>query len=363
MSVPANLAEKRFPCGQCGAQLAFEPGADSLKCGYCGFLNPIPKDEGTVEELDFHHWLAIAREDTQAEEKQVVKCNGCAAEFSASGAAMSDSCPFCGSNVIVPVPQEVRVRPRSLLPFRLNDKQAREAFQRWIKSRWLAPNALKHFARDLGRLQGMYVPFWTYDCHALTQYAGMRGIYRYRTETYEDSEGRTQTRQVRETDWYPCSGEVENRFDDVLVPASTSLPEHHMRAMQRWDLHELTPYQDAFLSGFRTERYRIGLEQGFETAREIMEPTIYSTIRSDIGGDEQRVRSKETHYDEITFKHILLPIWLGAYKFKEKTYSFSVNARTGEVVGDAPISFWKVLGLVLLALVVIGLLILFSQRS
>lgn len=350
----AQTTSKGFPCHQCGAKLNYEPGTEHLKCPYCGYLNEIPISTEQIEELDFHQYLDIARQESEPDTQTTLKCSACAAEFTASGAAVSDSCPFCGSNVLVPQPPEVRIRPKSLLPFKLTIQNARDCYKKWISSRWLAPNALKKFAREEGRLQGIYVPYWTYDCNTTTAYTGQRGEHYYRTETYTDSNGNEQTRQVQETHWYPASGVVFDQFDDLLVPASNSVPEQHARRMQNWDLPDLVPYAEQFLSGFRTERYRKGLEAGFEDAKVMMEPTIDRSIRWDIGGDEQRIFTKATQYDGITFKHVLLPIYLGAYKFRDKTYSYLVNARTGEIHGDAPISVWKVLGLVLLGLLIIG---------
>jgi len=355
MSAPAQAIEsKRFPCKQCGAQLQFEPGKDALKCPFCGFVNPIPTSAEAIEELDFTQYLQIAAQEMEPEPQQAVKCTACGAEFTTSGATVSDSCPFCGSHVLVPSPPENRIRPKSLLPFKLNMSQAAECYKKWISSRWLAPNALKKFARETGGLQGIYVPYWTYDSDTTTWYTGERGIAYYTTRTYTDSDGNQQTEQVREIQWYPTSGVVFNQFDDLLVPAAHSVPEKHAKALHDWDLPSLVPYQEDYLAGFKTERYRVGLEQGFEEAKQLMAPEIYRTICWDIGGDEQRVWSQKTQYDKITFKHVLLPIWLGAYRFQDKVYSYLVNARTGEVRGDAPISIWKVLGLVLLGLLVIG---------
>ncbi|MBC8065670.1 MAG: hypothetical protein H7Y17_12640 [Chlorobia bacterium] len=148
----------------------------------------------------------------------------------------------------------------------------------------------------------------------------------------------------------------------MLVNATDAVNPEFAQAMQNWDLPSLVGYQDEYLSGFRTVRYKTGLEEGFSAAQGMMQPTIDQTIRYDIGGDEQQISDKKTQYDDITFKHILLPVWLGAYKFRDKTYSFLVNARNGEVKGHAPISPWKVAGLVILGLLIIGAIIYFSKK-
>lgn len=77
--------------------------------------------------------------------------------------------------------------------------------------------------------------------------------------------------------------------------------------------------------------YQVNLDQGFERAQEIMAVTIRRDIERDIGGDHQRIHGMDTHYGEISFKHILLPVWMSAFRFRDKTYRFVVNGRTGEV--------------------------------
>lgn len=363
-AVPAKAdGNKRFPCQQCGAQLEFSPGAQQLKCQYCGFLNEIPQSADDIHELDFHQYLEEAKLDSVEDTEQTVKCQACAAEFTVSGRAVSESCPFCGSHTVLAVAKQVRIQPKSLLPFIIDTKRCRDIYKQWITSRFWAPNALKDFARSDHGMTGMYVPYWTYDSYTTSYYTGMRGEYYYVTESYTDSNGNRQTRQVRKTRWYPASGTVWREFDDVLVHASTTLPQKHVVGVQSWDVQNLVDFRDEYLSGFKTERYNIGLEPGFDLAKGIMRIQIEQDVRYDIGGDEQQIHSLDTQYDAITFKHILVPIWLGAYKFKGKTYQFLINGRTGQISGEAPISPWKVAIAVILGIIVVGTIIYFMNKS
>ena len=93
-----------------------------------------------------------------------------------------------------------------------------------------------------------------------------------------------------------------------------------------------------------------------------MAPDIDSKIRWDIGGDEQRIHSKTTYYQNITFKYILLPVWISAYRFKERTFQFLVNARTGEVQGERPWSWIKITLLVIFILALIGVIVYFANK-
>jgi hypothetical protein len=61
-------------------------------------------------------------------------------------------------------------------------------------------------------------------------------------------------------------------------------------------------------------------------------------VRQDIGGDHQQIATLNTRHLGVTFKHILLPIWIASYRYREQLYQIMVNARTGEVVGRRPFS-------------------------
>jgi hypothetical protein len=93
-----------------------------------------------------------------------------------------------------------------------------------------------------------------------------------------------------------------------------------------------------------------------------MAPEIDSKIRWDIGGDEQRILSKTTYYSDITFKYILLPVWISAYRFKDRNFQFLVNARTGEVQGERPYSWIKITLLVLFIIALIATIVYFANK-
>ena len=214
-------------------------------------------------------------------------------------------------------------------------------------------------------IHGTYIPAWTYDSNTQSAYTGERGEHYYETETYTETENGqsvTKTREVQRTRWWPASGTVRNQFNDLLVMASLSLPQKLLTHLQPWDLPNLVPFADGYLTGFIAESYQVNLPQGFDTAKHMMEGPIRSTIASDIGGDEQRISSVNTQYFNIRFRHLLLPVWISAYRYQEKVYRFLVNARTGEVRGERPYSWMKITILVLVILMVVIGLIAFSQR-
>ena len=133
--------------------------------------------------------------------------------------------------------------------------------------------------------------------------------------------------------------------------------------LEPWDLSKLVPFDKNYLSGFTVERYKVELDEGFEIAKELGKPTIRNKINTDIGGDVQQIQTMNTDYSNITYKHLLLPLYVCAYQFKGEVYQFLVNAQTGEVQGERPKSWVKIVFAILFGLIIVGVLIWILQNQ
>ncbi len=366
MNERIEKTNQELKCKGCGAVLQFAPGTTNLKCIYCGAENPIETSGAPIEEINYTSFISNEYEKEEKIEVASVKCKSCGAHVTLKPNVTSDDCPYCASSIVVSGGSTSKVlKPKSVLPFKIDRKLASLKFQQWIKRLWFAPNALKKNCSN-EKIDGIYTPYWTYDSNTYSSYTGERGDYYYVTETYTTTENGktvTKTRQVRKTRWTPASGNVSVSFDDVLIVASNSLPVDFVQKLEPWHLGELLPYDDKYLSGFRTETYQVDVTTGLSAAKQIMANEIYGQVRSDIGGDEQRVHNVNTQYSDISFKHILLPIWISAYRFRAKVYRFLVNGQTGEVQGERPYSGWKIFFTILIAaIIIITIVVLLNNK-
>jgi hypothetical protein len=359
-TLPANAALQgtQFPCRHCGSRLVYAPETADLQCVSCASRVAIASVEARVEERDLQAALAdgLAAEPTM--ETLTIACASCGAQSTLAGGVAADRCPFCGAPFVATAVSTRSLKPHWLLPFRIGLEDARTRFRAWVGTLWFAPNRLAREARA-GKVDGMYVPYWTFDAETTTRYTGRRGDDH--TETTESRDGKRSSRTV--TEWRPVAGTVDQDFDDVLVMASHSLPREQADGLEPWDLESLTPYRDEFVSGFRAETYQVGLPEGYEKAKVVMAAHIQASIREDIGGDHQDVHSVETTYRKTTFKHVLLPIWISSYRFGDKTFRFLVNARTGEVQGERPYSLVKIALATLAAVAVFYAIVWVVQNS
>lgn len=354
----------QFPCPSCGADLLYEPQDGFLTCPYCGHKEVVAPSTAEVQERPFEQYVRLRPEQMGqlAANALEVQCQSCGAKSLFVPPEVAGRCEFCGVQIVAqPKSADPIMAPEGLLPFSISQKQAGTNLHEWLSSRWFAPNGLKRFAQPEA-IHGIYIPFWVYYTNTSTEYAGQRGDYYYTTETYyeRDSQGREvqRTRQVRHTRWSHASGTVPGWFGDLLVPATESLSSQRLHDLEPWDLERIRAYNPAFLAGFKAQRYQVDLQQGFERAKDLMAPVIERDVRNDIGGDEQRIGEMNTEYFKTTFKHLLLPVYAGAYLFNGKVFQIVVNGRTGEIHGDRPYSVWKILLLVAVIIVVILILVM-----
>ena len=363
-STPAITGAGTFPCKGCGGTLLFEPGTESLKCPFCGMLNEIQAGAEGICEEDLVEAMAAMDQaagtaEAEADDQLVVKCSACGAEAKLAANVTSGKCPFCGTPQVAARFSRKLIRPKALLPFVVTQQKGRGLFKGWLGGRWFAPSDLTKVAGTGDALKGWYIPYWTYDSRIETAYTGQRGDYYYVTENYTtivNGKRQTQTRRVRRTRWSNASGLVANRFDDVLVAGSGSIPKKDLDEVGQWDTGNLVPYRDEFIAGMQTESYTVDVKTGFDAAKSHMLETVRVTVRRDIGGDEQRISSMNPRYFDLTFKHILVPIWIAAYRYGGTSYRFIINARTGAVAGDRPYSAWKITGFVVMCIVIAGVI-------
>ncbi|HVK69372.1 MAG TPA: hypothetical protein VM694_33175 [Polyangium sp.] len=353
-----------FPCGQCGAKLGYDAGTQAMKCPYCGFQQAVPHGAGGhVREIPIEEGMRLATRGYGTPVAQV-SCRECGATVNVPPGEQTATCTFCRSHqVLAQQSAGTAIRPESVVPFKVDKSNANHRFEEWLGSLWFRPNDLKKMAKVEG-FAGVYVPYWTFDARVDSSWTAEAGYHYYETETYTDEQGNRQTRQVQKTRWEPARGRRTDTFDDVIVCASKGLPENLGDSFRTFNTGELTPYRPEFLAGWRAEAYAIDLMPAWDSGQTIMGSTQWSRCRSDVPGDEQRNLHVDNRFSHVTFKHVLLPVWIAAYRYQDKPYQFLVNGQTGEVIGKAPYSFWKIFFFVLfLVAVVAGIAVVMNGRT
>ena len=350
---------RTFPCDRCGADLVFSIGEQSLQCPYCAAIKQIePPAEVPIVERDYLRAierLKRLREKTSHDEESsitehAIRCSSCGADVIFQGTLTSSQCPYCAS----PLQRDnihdsvSRLPVDGVLPFLVPQTQAAANLRNWVKSLWWAPNEfLKQGAN--GKFNGVYMPYFTYDAATQTRFSGQRG------DTYFVTVGEGNNRRTEQRiRWSYREGAFNRFFDDVMMIAATKQHLDLVEALEPWPLDQLMSFTPEVLAGFFSRTYDVELEDGFRGARQRMEAALSLEVRQRIGGDVQQVDSQQTNYSAVTFKHILLPVWLLAYRYQNKTYQVMMNAATGEVSGQRPYSWVKITFAAMLIAIVVA---------
>ncbi|MBQ7841037.1 MAG: hypothetical protein IJ390_11235 [Lachnospiraceae bacterium] len=327
-------------CPQCGGVMDFDPKTGGLHCPYCDYAEEIKQEqsgeEGPAQELDYASAEKTENCDWGAK-KKVVICKACGAESVYDELQIANECPYCGSNQVMEEKNEQTMAPGGVVPFKLTAKEAASKFTSWIKGKLFCPRAAKESAKP-GAFKGVYLPYWTFDAHTKSRYEGEYGIDR------KVRRGKDEEEIV--TDWYSTSGTYVEDFDDELVLASGRYEQSLMSDIEPFNTADNKSYKPEYVAGFIAERYSVGLKEAFEKAKEFikkkLEANIEDKIRREHHADHSRVKRVETRYSAVTYKYLLLPVWLSSYQYKGKVYHYMVNGQTGKAGGETPTSWLRV---------------------
>ncbi len=356
---------RTYPCTNCGGQLVFDPATQKLKCPNCGNIQDIIEDAGRVTaEQDFQ--AAVAKLHAQAAtdgpqlvgEKEVV-CQNCGGHTTFTGTLTSTRCPYCAT----PIQRDdvhdapARLPVDGVLPFSVDERKARESLEAWINNRWFAPSEFKKY-KQTGAFTSVYASYFTYDAETDTWYDGRRGE-EYTVTVGSGDKEHTETR----VNWYDVSGQVHNSFDDIAVLANDGFDRNKVTALEPWPTQQARPFSAEYVAGHLSRTYDRDVEACLGEARGRMDAEIESTIRQDIGGDRQDINRKDTNFQSLTFKHLLLPIWLLTVVYAGRPFQVFINGITGEVQGQRPWSKVKLAVAITIAVIVIVIVAILWRGS
>lgn len=345
-------ALNKFPCPACGGEAIWTPSKNKLVCPYCGTESAAElKSDGTlVEENDLVVALRAIPEADRGWDtaRKSVKCQSCQAISVFDPARVAQRCDFCGSSSMIAIDDiKAPIRPAGLLPLVVAETQVREQIRQWYGSHWFAPNNLKTKAIT-DTLRGAYLPYWTFDAHAAADWTAESGTYYYTRNSKGESE--------RHTRWSNAAGHIEHFFDDLLICASKGVHESLLRQIEPFPTTDkLLPYDPGYISGWVVEQYQLDLVASAEASRSRMDGAVRDMCARDVPGDTHRNLRVSTQYSGQTFKHVLLPIWLLSYNYGTKSYQVTVNGATGKIGGEYPISWVKVMLVVIAVLILIAI--------
>lgn len=354
-----TLEETDKKCPSCGGVMDFDPATGGLSCPYCGHTEEIQTREGdeSAEELALEDADKVENCDWGVAKKTVI-CKACGAESVYDALEISAVCPFCGSNQVMEASDQNTMAPGGVVPFQISDKQASDLFKNWIRHKWFCPKLAKESAKAKN-FKGIYLPFWTFDALTKSQYRGEFG----RDKVKKKADGKTQV----ETTWYSVRGNHEEFFDDELICATTNHNQSMLRGLEPYNTADNKSYRPEYVAGFAAERYAIGIKEAWQMAKTSIKFKLQRSIEKRIikenNADRVRNLQIDAAFSKLTYKYLLLPVWISSYKYKEKVYQFMVNGQTGKVSGKTPISIPKVIITVVAIALILILISMLAQYA
>ena len=331
-------------CVNCGADMAFDPKSGALKCDFCDSGKPI--ECVATYDRDYYKYVD---EGKVREGGFVYRCPNCDAETTVEDFSTAVDCPFCGATNIVKTEELSGLKPDSVLPFTKEKNEVSLSALKYIKKKIFAPRKLKKtFAPDA--FKGVYIPNFNFNADTFSNYNGTLGEY-YQVTVGSGNNKRVETR-VR---YFNVNGTMTKSYRDILMEASSHINQKVLNKLAPYDTANSVAYRAEFLAGFSAERYSTSLKDSFSFAKPGIDADIRKSIIAKYNADVVQSLSVNTTYSPLTFKYMLLPLWICAYSYKTKLYNLFVNGRSAKVTGKVPVSPLRVLIAVLFGLGIVAL--------
>jgi DNA-directed RNA polymerase subunit RPC12/RpoP len=341
--------EATFMCPKCGAYLTYDPDQAVLKCRHCGYqqyLNAEGQAEKSEQVLDFV--LPTTRGHRWAEAQHRLCCSQCGAVTILPPGEKTSHCPYCGSDQLIESAETGElVDPQVIVTPKLDAETATQYFRGWLGKGFFTPDDLKKLARPTA-FHPAYYPFWTFDgtCHM-----------RWSCEVNVGSDDAQ--------NWVVRDGVEFEMFDDVLVPGLKALEREPWTDLEPFGIKEGVLFDPVFLAGWRVLAYDLPLADASLEAREKVVRKLRRELRNrvEVGKEKRNLQSSGIDWSGMTFKHVLYPLWVGAYRYRGQDYRVLINGQNGKVGGQKPRDRVKVVLATLtvvagIAVLLIGLLLL-----
>ncbi len=317
-------------CPNCGNNLKFDPTTQKLKCDYCDSEVAFKQNSNYVE-IDIRTALTTGATDWSGAAR-AFQCENCGAKVVLEKTATAKGCPFCGTAHVIPLDQQVGVRPNVVVPFALNKESATEKLKLWAKKKLFAPRKFKKtFTPE--NLNGVYMPCYTYDSQTFSTYNGKIGKRHTRT-TGSGKNRKTETYIV----WRYISGSFEKFFNDVFVSAGSKLSQKELSKLGNFSESNNRVYDDEYLFGYMAYGSEISVADGWDKAKDDIDDMLKKAILSQYNYDVVSYLNVSTNHSNVTYKYVLLPVYVGNYKYGKKVRNYVCNGINGSTTGKYPVS-------------------------
>jgi hypothetical protein len=307
-------ATQRFMCAKCGGCMIYAPDGQSLVCEYCLHYQAVRAMQAKAGGNDFAVAMATMRGHGKPLSEQVLRCQGCGAEFILPPRNLSFTCAYCDSPHVVTVEKSRDlVSPDGIIPHAFDQQRAGHILADWMRS-------VKDDPIEAGTLpRGLYLPIWSFTLGGGIDYVG-------EMTSGEDDGHREEPKLEQVRDRYPVTLTVP-------VAASHRPSAPFVQLIPGFDLGAVKPYDPRYLAAWAAELYDVSMAEASLEARS----QAYAGLKRDLPGLVAPLRLISTSSANLaieSFRLDLLPVWMIEIPVEGQVRLVLINGQTGAVQGD-----------------------------
>ena len=330
-------------CPSCGGTLQFDVKSQKLLCPFCGssFLpSEIDNIEGAQEMTS--PWTQTPGEtavDEQAEtiDTTVFTCKNCGGEITAEKEDAVSYCPYCGTFATFDSRIEKLRKPEFITPFLIPKDVAEGYYKKRLKRQLFAPSDLKHHGKGTD-FNPMFIPFWDYEV-----------TYPFRNNLMTKESWREGNYDC--TQEYYIGFDAEGAVKNCLYDASQGLDDRIAESMADYDARGLEAYNPSYMMGAFADMADVDPKLYSSDAKDRADEPLTKALKNEIL--QSGAGSRFMHPHSLTFTgqsgtkgyvkpHLaMLPAWFMTYRTKDRVAYSVVNAQTGSVFSEVPVSIPK----------------------
>ncbi len=343
-----RVSTEMIKCPACGGNMVFDPESQMLYCAHCDTKQTF-KQTFEAKEIDLLSGFDDNRKWNK-EEAVCFTCDNCGAKVVLNKGETSISCPFCGTAHVQSAKELDGLKPNALLPFLFGIDRAVEIVKNWARKKLFAPSKFKK-NMNTQNVKGVYTPCFTFDSKTTSTYVGRIGKH-YTRVVGSGKNRRTETYTV----WRDISGTFYENFDDILITAGKNFDQQKLNKVAPYQTNGAREYDENYMLGFMAYHYDKEIVDCWAEAKNLMDRVLRNSILSRYNYDVVAYLNVSTSHEAVTYKYVMLPVYMGHFKHGKKHYNFYVNGTSGKVWGKTPVSALRVLSAIGIGLLAVGLI-------
>ena len=326
-------------CKNCGGALVFDPNTSNLKCVKCNEQVEFSKPANyTWHNFDM---MTSTPEAEYTPTEQKLHCSNCGAVFTGKNYSISDTCEYCGTNLVME--KEDNTTIDAVIPFSFDKESAKSKFKLGLKKKWFLPNKFKKEPPS-NTIESVYIPAYLANTKTSSLYNGE--LYHKNTS----SDGTTKY------SYFKISGVYKDVANNLLAECSGELNQATIDQIKPFDVSKAKKYKPEYLQGYSVEYY----DKKLDACKEVFKKQATIDIRRQIlrkyNYDGVRFLRINTSYSDSAYCKIILPTYRVKYTYNKKSYTTFMNGDNGKVGGNLPRSAFKITAFVLGITAIVGIL-------